>query len=286
MKGGETYPKDIQLLDPHDKPVVMLPPTMKSSFTTEETGEEAKEIQKFDDETMLQKRIKALENEIDDLKKRIRELESQMRKDLKSQKQTSETFRTLKSSYDQLQKEFEKIKTERDQLQFSTKNEVLTKKLETLTEELEEVKKENSKLKRRLEELEKKETRLGIGQVAWILENEIWKAVLPHITAGKVAILKSMEDWLKRNKRSAEGIAAQKRWDDLKLKLNWNDDDHKGALKLIKSIRNEVAHPSDVYLEEARQQFIEGNYVTYWQENSCMQIFDMVEIVRNLNNPK
>ena len=302
MKGGETYPKD----NPLHKPVVTSPATIASSSTTEENGEKAEKIQKFDDETMLRKRIKALENEIDDLKKRIHDLESQnikMREDMKSQNQTqtSEKFRIHKSSYDQLQEEFEKIKTERDQLQteiekktsnlFSTENEGLTKKLETLTEELEEVKKENSKLKRRLEELteicvklEKKETRLAIGQVAWILEEEIWKAVLPHITAGKVAILKSMEYWLKKNKRSADGIAAQKRWDDLKLKLNWNDDDHKGALKLIKSIRNEVAHPSGVYLDEARQQFIEGNYVTYWQENSCMQIFDMVKIVRNLNN--
>ena len=259
--GGETYPKDIQLLDPLDKPRVTSPATMTSSFTTEENGEKAEKIPKFDDEMMLQKKIEGLENEIDDLKKRIHDLESQNQK------------------HDKLEKELKKIKTERDQLQteiklFSTENEVLAKKLETLTKELEKVAKT-------CEELEKKETKLAIGQVAWLLEKEIWKAVLPDEEPGTVAIFHSMEEWLDENKLSAEGIAAQKRWDDFKLKLNWKERSwrekhHRNALYLLKKLRKEVAHPPKVDLKVARQQLIEGDYVANYQKESCTDIIDML----------
>ena len=268
MKGGETYPKDIQLLDPLDKPAVTSPATMASSFTTEETGEKAKEIQKFDDETMLQERIKALENEIDELKKRINDLESQNQK------------------HDELEKELEKIKTERDQLQteikrLSTENKDLIKKLETLTKELEKVTKT-------CERLDKMQRRLALGQVAWLLEIEIWKAVLPDKEPGTVAIFKTMEEWLEENKSSDEGIAAQKRWDDLKLKLNWkeiswNKKHHKKALKLLKYVRKDDAHPLEVVLEVARQQLIEGGHVAKWQIESCTDIIDMLKMLTNLN---
>ena len=175
----------------------------------------------------------------------------------------------------------------------STKNEVLVKNLKTLTKDFEAVKAENKELKIKLEELtktcerlENKERRLAIGQVAWLLEKEIWKGVLPDEEPGTVAIFKSMEDWLEENKSNDEGTAAQKRWDDLKLKLNWNDNNHRRALKLLKRLRNDDAHPTDVDLEVARQQLKEGNYVTRWQKKSCTEIIDMIKTARNLNNPK
>ena len=267
MKGGETYPKDIQLLT-LDKPRVTSPATMISLSKTEKTVEKAEKTQEFCDETMLQKRIKALENEIDDLKKRIHDLESENKK------------------HDKRGKELEKIKTERDQLQteiklLSTENKVLTKKLETLTKKLEKVTKT-------CERLEKMETRLALGQVAWLLEKEIWKTVLPDEEPGTVAIFKTMEDWLEENKSNDEGIAAQKRWDDLKLKLNWKEiswkkKHHKKALKLLKDVRKEDAHPLEVDLEVARQQLIEGGHVAKWQIESCTDIIDMLKMLKNLN---
>ena len=230
MKGGETYPKDIQLLDPLDKPVATSPATMTSSFTTEETVEKAEKTQEFCDETMLQ---------------------------------------------------LEKIKTERDQLLteiklLSTEKTVLTKKLETLTKELEKVTKT-------CERLEKMETRLALGQVARLLEKVIWKAVLPDEEPGTVAILNTMENWLEENKSNGEGIAAQKRWDDLKLKLNWKEKRHKKALKLLKDVRMEDPHPSEVDLEVARQQLIEGGHFGKWQIESCTDIIDMLKMLKNLN---
>ena len=271
MKGGETYPKDNHLLDPLHKPVVTSPATMASSSTTEETGEKAEKRQKFDDETMLRKRIKALENEIDDLKKRIHDLESPNQK------------------HDKIEKELEKIKTERDRLQteielLSTKNDVLTKKLETLTKELEKVTKELEKVTKTCERLEKMESRLALGQVAWLLEKEISKAVLPDKKMGTVRIFDSMEEWLEENKLSAEGIAAQKRWDDLKIKLkwkeiSWNKKHHRKALYLLKNVRKVDAHPK-VDLEVARQQLTEGGHVAEWQIESCMDIIDMLETLK------
>ena len=251
-------------MDPLHKPVVTSSATMASSSTTEENGEKAEKRQKFDDERMLRKRIKALENEIDDLKKRIHDLESPNQK------------------HDKIEKELEKIKTEKDRLQteielLSTKNDVLTKKLETLTKELE-------KVTETCERLEKMKTRLAIGQVAWLLEKEIWKAVLPDKKMGTVGIFDSMEEWLEENKLSAEGIAAQKRWDDLKIKLkwkelSWNKKHHRKALYLLKNVRKVDAHPK-VDLEVARQQLTEGGHVAEWQIESCMDIVDMLETLR------
>ena len=158
--------------------------------------------------------------------------------------------------------------------------------------ELEEVKKENKELKLKLEELtktcerlENRETRRALGQVAWLLEKEIWKKVLPDKEPGTVAIFKTMEEWLQESKSNDEGIAAQKRWDDLKLKLNWKEiswekKHHKKALKVLKNVRKEDAHPSEVDLEVARQQLSEGGHVAEWQIESCTDIISMLETLR------
>ena len=314
MKGGKTYPRDIQLSDPLDKTGVTSPATMTSSFTTTGTGEKDEKTQEFDDEyKRLKKEIKALKKEIDALKKsiaiqdkEIQNLENGKSKmESQNQKQT-ETIRTLKSSYDKLQKELEDIRRDRDQLQtemvkktsklLSPENESLAKKLETLTKDFEAVKKENMELKRRLEELtktcekfERKEKRLALGQVSWLMEKEIWKAVLPDEEPGTYGIFKSMEEWLEENKSSTEGIAAQKRWDDLKYQLNWKElswrkKNHRKALYLLKEIRKGVAHPIEVDLEVARQQLKDGDYVAEWQKESCTDIIDMLKMLTNLNS--
>jgi SMC interacting uncharacterized protein involved in chromosome segregation len=252
----------------------------------------------------------AMVQKIGSQEKTIRALES-------SQEKLHKELENVKEAKEQLQIEIGQI---------STENEILTKKLEALTKDFEAVENENKELKRRLEEistsnnslrqdvdsmkeenrqlkeevgnlkagykkmnekLECKETRLALGQVAWLLEAEIWKAVLPNQKMGYTGILYSMKRWLEKNStESEEGEAAQKRWDDLKRTLNWKEKDHDGALKCLKKLRMEDAHPENVDLEVARRQLIEGNHVADLDKKDCEDIIDMVVIARKWNNSK
>jgi chromosome segregation ATPase len=251
----------------------------------------------------------AMNQKIGSQEKTIRALESSQEK--------------LQKELENVKKAKEQLRTEIGQI--SSENETLTKKWEALTKDFEAVENENNVLKHRLEELtnsnnslkqtvdsikqenqelkgemgnlkaeqkkineklECKETRLALGQVAWLLEAEIWKAVLPDEKMGKTGILKSMKRWLKKNSTKSEGEAAQKRWNDLKRTLNWDEDDHNGAMKCLKGLRMEDAHPENVDLEVARKQLIEGNYVADLDKRNCEDIIDMVVTARKLNNSK
>lgn len=238
-----------------------------------------------------------------------------------NQKQ-EETIRALESSLEKLQKELENVNKakERQGIEIeektsTTKNEILTvEKLEAPTKEFEADENENKELKRSLEELTKsknslreenqqlkdemgnlkeehkkireklecKETRLAFGQVAWLLEVAIWKVVLPDQKMGYTHILKSMERWLEKNSRTPEGKAAQKRWDDLKEKLNWVEEEHKYALRQLKELRREDAHPGSIDLEVARKQLNEGEYVDDVDKETCEQIIDMVLTAKSI----
>ena len=272
----------------------------KLDALSEENKELRENLKKFEENN------EALSHHNQKQEETIRDLESSQEK--------------LQKELEDVKKEKEQLRIE-----FTDKNEILTKQLEALTRDFEAVENENRELKRSLEELktnnnslrqdvdslkeenqqlkdevgnlkaghkeireklECKETRLALGQVAWLLEAEIWKAVLPDQNMGYTGILKSMKRWLKNNSRKPKGKAAQKRWEDLKRTLNWDEEDHIYALKQLKELRTEDAHPEKVDLEVARRQLIEGNYVADVDKKNCEDIIDMVETARKLNNSK
>ena len=261
----------------------------------------------------LKEKVKEMENQNQKHEKTIGSLEA-------SYDKLQKELAKVKVDKDRL-----RIEIEEKTSKFSTENKILAEKLEALTNDFEEVERENNELKRRLEQLtnsnnslkqtvdlvkienqelkdeignlkadhkefrekfECKETRLALGQVAWLLEAEIWKAVLPDEKMGTTGILKSMKHWLKKNSSNDKGKEAQKRWDDLKGKLNWDEDDHKLALSLLKKLRIVDAHPAKVDLEQARKQLNEGGYIADTDKKSCEEIIDMLVTARNLNNSK
>ena len=235
----------------------------------------------------------------------------------KNNRQQIETIRSLKQAQEKLQKELETVKDAKDKLRIeleektsksSKENEILREKLHNLTKVLEAVENENKDLKRNMakltselsfmkgenealkndveelkEERNRKETRLALGQISWILEEEIWKIVIPNIKSGKTGLLYSMERWLKRNSQTGDGKAAQQRWDQLKIKLNWIECDHKSALKLLKDLRVGDAHPTDVDLGEASKQLKEGEYIAEPERDFCQQIIGMIETIRSVS---
>ena len=228
----------------------------------------------------LTEQLKLTKEEIAKLSEKIDELE-------KNEHQRRETIRLLEATLEKLQKDLETVREEKEQLksEFSKGNKILEGKLDNLTRDFEAVKNENKNLKLHLgkiqEEMHRKETRLALGQVAWILEAEIWKIVLPDVKMGTTRILYSMDEWLADNSTTEDGQAAQERWKELKLKLKWNYRKHKSALKLLKSLRINDAHPTDVDLKEASKQLQEGDYVALYQKKRCQQIIDMIKVAQS-----
>ena len=255
---------------------------MPSSLESKETDEKAEKTQEFDDENKrFQEKIKALEKEIDTLKKKIDDMKSQNQEQAK-------TIRSLQSSYKKIERDKVQLQTEIDKMskKYSTENETLNKRLKTLTNDFNELKEKHKELIEICDEYKDKETKLDLGQVAYEFEAEIWKVVLPNKKSGKSGIFQSMIEWLEEHKSSEEGKKAQEKWDEWKGKLKWNDKKHRRALKCLKELRHNIAHPSNVDLELARQELIQGEYFADSLQNSCTEIIGMIEIVREFNNPK
>lgn len=186
-------------------------------------------------------------------------------------KQT-EAILSLLSSLQELEKELE---TER----INTK-----KKMDALEKKLEEIENENKKLQELQKKLECKTTRLALGQVAFDLEQEIWKYVLPEEDMGTVAVLETMEWWLDDNASNEEGKAAQKRWEDLKKQLNWKEKYHKLALSAVKRLRVNDAHP-DVDLEEIRKK-MKDVVRTRRDRSFCEEIINITVKAKELNGTR
>ena len=274
-------------------------------FSSKEMGEMSERINSLGvKNNELRDKLKTFKKDNEAMNQKIGSLQN------RNQKQ-EETIHDLESSQEKLQKELENVKAAKEQLriefdkktsELSTKNEKLTKKLEDMTKKFEAVEKENKELKRSLEELknsndslkktvdsiseklEKKEARLQLGQVAWLMEAEIWKAVMLDEEMGYSGVLRSMNYWLIENCSSPEGKEAQKRWDNLKGKLNWNEKKHRWALKQLKELRLEDAHPRDVDLEDARKELKEGKHFARRDKKTCEEIIDMIITARKLNS--
>ena len=238
----------------------------------------------------LQKELERVKTANDTL--RI-EIEEKTAKNSKENQILTEKLELLTSEFEAVESENKELKRSLEDLSYRLasvidSNNSLKQTVDSISEENQQLKDEFANLKAEHQEIRKtlecKETRFALGQVAWLLEKEIWKAVLPNEKMGKTGILRSMKQWLKRNSLKPEGKEAQKRWDDLKAKLNWDEDDHIYGLKQLKGIRNEDAHPDPVDLEVARKELKEGDYVADTDKEICEEIIDMAIKARKLNS--
>lgn len=111
---------------------------------------------------------------------------------------------------------------------------------------------------KRLEQVEKKlkdkEEKLALGQVVWEFEQAVAKYVLPKGTKiTKFGAYNQMTNWLfKDNKK--DKIVGRQKWYKLQETVNWNNKEHPHLLESLKNTRNDVAHPKNIDLEEAKTQ--------------------------------
>lgn len=247
---------------------------MSSPEDNTEYGENSNDENNNDKNNNVSKTIEELEKEVEVMKKKL----DDMHKKDEEIKALEEKIEDMKSQIEKQKEKIDRLRLELEEKtsKFNTENKIVVEKLEALT-------KENNELKRRLEELESNQKILALGQVAFVWEKMIWKAVLPDEKMGKTGIFKSMEHWLKKNSSSPKGKAAQKRWDNLKDELKWNDEDHRFALSLLKKIRLKVAHPEPVDLKKARKQLKDEDHVADADKDLCGEIIDMVETLETRN---
>ena len=286
----------------------------KLLVTREENAKLKEKLKTFKEENVtMSRKIGELE------KNNLQQIET-IRSLKQAQEKVQKELETVSKAKDNL-----RVEVEKENAKFSMENKILTEKLDALTKVFEVVENENKDLQRSLTELtndntflktkvnsiqkeneklqnemgelkekhnkiqekmDRKEARLALGQVAWNLEAEIWKNVLPNVRMGTTRILNSMERWLKKNGGEKEGVNAKKRWEELKSKLNWDEDDHKPALKVLKALRIGDAHPTVVDLEEASKQLKEGDYIAEPDKESCQQIIGMIKTTKTLNEMK
>ena len=121
-------------------------------------------------------------------------------------------------------------------------------------EEIKHLKQHNEYLEQELgkikEKLDGMEARLTLSQIAWSLESEIWKNVLPGEEMVKTCILYTMKQFL-NDGDDDETEAARRRWYTLQTKMDWKENRHKEALQVLKDLRIDDAHSKKVDLEEA-----------------------------------
>ena len=298
-KMGEITEKTGKLNSDYEKCKEKIKVLKKENNALKHTIETVKSQNREQGET-----IRHLKSSHDKLQKELQDVKAE--KDLlqieinRTNAQNAVANRKYKEELDALRKELEEVENENKELkrsleELTNSNHSLQQEVDSIKEESQQIREENQQLKEEFgslkmehrqirEKLGCKETRLALGQVAWLLEAEIWKAVLPSKKMGKTGILLSMEKWLRRNSSKQEGKEAQKRWDELKEKLNWDEDDHPYGLQQLKDLRKEDAHPGRIDLEEARYQLKEGDYLADTDKEVCEQIINMVIKARQLNS--
>ena len=248
--------------------------------------------------------IRTLESSYDKLQKelaRVKQDKDQLRVEIEEKtskfstenKILAEKLQKLTNDFEAVEKENNELKRRLEQLTNSNNSlkqtvDLMKKENTGLKDEMGNLKADHENLKANHESLradyEKskgKEARLALGQVAYLLEAEIAKVVLPKVYMGKTGVLKSMKHWLKDNSSKGKGKEAQERWEALQVKLEWKEDKHKMALSLLKGIRIKDAHPEPVNLKEARKQLREGGYIGDLYKKSCEEIIEMLVTLKN-----
>ena len=160
--------------------------------------------------------------------------------------QIKESNNSLQQTVDSIKEENQQIKDEQKQIkdeqkQIKDEQKQIKDEQKQIKDEQKQIKDEQKQINEKIRELMKdnqdikdEHQRLALGQVAYRVEAEIWKVVLPNEEVGYTGIFRSMIEWLDENVSSLEGKKAQQRWNDLKRKLNWNEKRHKYSLKVLK----------------------------------------------------
>ena len=197
-------------------------------------------------------------------------------------------FQIVESENKELRRILNELKNELVDSKTEHNDSSLKETVNSIKEEIQQFENDNQQIKNDNQhikhDLKCKETRLALGQVAYRLEAEIWIFVLPNEEMGYTGMFRSMKEWLNEHSSLPEGKEAQKRWDDLKRKLNWNERRHKHGLKLLKLLSTKDAFPENVNPEAARKELKEGRYIAGPYKKNCEEIIDMLLILEQLNS--
>ncbi len=181
------------------------------------------------DETIaqLQREIKTLKLEKQELEHKIRELEGQI---------------------------YEFITTVRDLQRTVKENEnmlnIISKANENLAKRNDKLEDEIQRMKEREEEIrDMNESRIVVGEIIKMMVKNMYVYVHPTLPLRKKTFynLTEIQSHMRKYKgpeKAQEKANAKKRWEELKIKLEW-DEDKEEAIQKIVELRNKTAHPID-----------------------------------------
>ena len=202
----------------------------------------------YNEEKMLR-----LTNDLNDRDDTIRQLEKEI-KTLKQEK------RELEQKIQDLEGQIYEFKTTTRELQTRVKenenmlaiinqaNENLAKRNDKLEDEIQRMKEREEKIR------DMNESIISVGEIIKIMVKNMYAYVHPNLPLRKktfynVAEIESHMRRYKGPEKAQEKKDAKQRWEDLKVKLEWDEDKEEAIQKIVK-LRNETAHPIDPPIEQ------------------------------------
>ena len=242
------------------------------------------------------KKIKLLEDKIEVLERDKIDLETKLN--------------SVQAELATVRKQVTKLKEENKASQelnatLGEKLEKMSKKVEEMASAFEKTDAENMTLKRDLKnvqetiqimavvpenisqspaEQEIEKASIYLGEMCSRIQAMMYQSVLPGKYNHKTNYLvKYLEEDIAKIKETEKKNEAQRKWAELKKKLNWEDTLHKRTIKELKSGRNKTAHPTlseKVLLESLAVMKKHGELNGWTEEKSVEDLIEMWKILR------
>jgi len=123
-----------------------------------------------------------------------------------------------------------------------------------------------------------------LGEMCSRIQAMMYQSVLPSkYSHKKNYLVKYLEEDIAKIEHAEEKDEAERKWAELKTKLNWEDTLHKRTIKELKSRRNTTAHPTlseKVLLESLAVMKKHGELNGWTEEQTVEELFEMWKILR------
>jgi len=241
--------------------------------------------------------IKALKDKIDKLETEKKVLETKLRSVEVELEAVRKDFLELKKA--------NKINEEKNVI-LEENVEKLSKKMDGMKQSLEEARSENTSLQKKVQDLEYAVQRkapfgvsermalsylsdpverasLILGELCWRIQAMMYEKVLPNSYDYKKSYkVKHIEEDIAELDDDQQKREAQRRWAELKKKLNWKKSRHTRAMKSIQDSRNMKAHPdlSEELLVTSAEVMEKAEKLTDWHDPACVQ--ELIEMWKKL----
>lgn len=127
---------------------------------------------------------------------------------------------------------------------------------------------------------------LLLGELCWRIQAMMYEKVLPNSYDYKKSYkIKHIEEDIEELADEKQQREAQRRWAELKKKLNWKKSRHTRAMKSIQDSRNTTAHPdlNEELLVTSAEVMEKAEKLTDWRDPACVK--ELTAMWKKLKQP-